>query len=139
MLTSCRTVLVAGAGFVSRPVGDILVRHGAKVVFGCRRVETAQRLAQQVGAGASAITLDVTKKSQLDEAVAGCDLVVSLVPPPDHLLVIESAIAHKKPALTTSYISPEMKALEEKAKAAGVLVLNEIGINWFRVLVEDKY
>ncbi|MCJ1241997.1 hypothetical protein MMC14_010004 [Varicellaria rhodocarpa] len=124
-----RTILIAGAGFVSRPVGDILVRHGAKVIFGCRRIDTAQRLAQQVGAGASAITLDVSKKDELDEAVAGCDLVVSLVPPPDHPFVIEAAIAHKKPALTTSYISPAMKELEAKAKAAGILVLNEIGLD----------
>ena len=93
-------------------------------------MNTAQRLAQQVGAGASAITLDVRKKDELDEAVAGCDLVVSLVPPPDHPFVIEAAIAHKKPALTTSYISPAMKELEVKVKAAGVLVLNEIGKNY---------
>ena len=101
------------------------------MIFGCRRIDTAQRLAQQVGAGASAITLDVSKKDELDEAVAGCDLVVSLVPPPDHPFVIEAAIAHKKPALTTSYISPAMKELEAKAKAAGILVLNEIGRSYY--------
>lgn len=75
-LTSCRTVLIAGAGMVSRPVGDILVRHGVKVVYGCRNIETAQRLVKQVGDGASAITLDVKKKQQLDEAIKKADLVV---------------------------------------------------------------
>ena len=117
-------------------MGDILVRHGAKVIFGCCHIGTAKQLAQQIGVGASVITLDVTKKSQLDEAVAGCDLVVSLVPPPYHPLVIKSAIAYKKPALTTSYISTEMKALETEAKEAGVLVLNEIGTDWYCLLTK---
>lgn len=61
---------------VSRPVGDILVRKGAKVIYGCRNIETAQTLAKQVGAGASAIPLDVRKKEQLDEAIKNADLVV---------------------------------------------------------------
>ena len=31
--------------------------------------------------------------------------------------------------LTTSYISPEMKALDAAAKKAGILILNEIGVD----------
>ena len=61
---------------VSRPVGDILVRHGVKVIYGCRNIETAQRLVKQVGKGASAITLDVKKKEQLYEAIQKADLIV---------------------------------------------------------------
>lgn len=41
--------------------------------------------------------------------------------------VIEAAISHKIPALTTSYISPEMQSTNERCKAAGITVLNEIG------------
>ena len=74
-----RTVLIAGAGYVSRPVGDILVRHGVKVIYGCRNLKSAQRLAEQVGAGASAIALDVYEKNQLDEAIKGVDLIVRLL------------------------------------------------------------
>ena len=114
---------------VSRPVGDILARHRVKVIYGCRNFETAQRLARQVGSGASAITLDVKKKEQLEEALKNVDLVVSLVPPPDHPFVIEGAIARKIPVLTTSYISPEMQATDERCKAAGIPVLNEIGLD----------
>lgn len=61
---------------VSRPVGDILVQNGVKVIYGCRNIETAQGLAKQVGVGASAISLDVRKKEQLDEAVKNANLVV---------------------------------------------------------------
>lgn len=68
--------MIAGAGMVSRPVGDILVRNGVKVIYGCRNVETSQGLAKQVGVGASAISLDVRKREQLDEAIKNVDLVV---------------------------------------------------------------
>ena len=76
LTNACRTVLIAGAGYVSRPVGDILVQHGVKVIYGCRTLESAQRLAHQVGSGASAIALDVYKRNQLDEAIKGFDLIV---------------------------------------------------------------
>ncbi|MCJ1462099.1 hypothetical protein MMC07_000699 [Pseudocyphellaria aurata] len=123
---SSKSVLIAGAGMVSRPVGDILVRNGVKVIYGCRNIKTAQGLAKLVGEGASAISLDVRKKEQLNEAIKNVDLVVSLVPPPDHPFVIEAAISHKISALTTSYISPEMQSTNERCKTAGITVLNEI-------------
>lgn len=75
-MNDTRTVLIAGAGYVSRPVGDILAQQGAKVIYGCRTLESAQRLANQVGSGASAITLDVYDRNQLDEAIKGVDLIV---------------------------------------------------------------
>ena len=61
---------------VSRPVGDILVSHGVSVTYGCRNIETAQRLAAQVGEGASAVALDVKSKEKLEQALRNVDLVV---------------------------------------------------------------
>lgn len=79
-LIFCRKVLIAGAGMVSRPVGDILVSHGVGVTYGCRNIETAQRLAAQVGEGASAIALDVKSKEKLEQALRNVDLVVRYCP-----------------------------------------------------------
>ena len=46
------------------------------MIYGCRNLKSAQRLAEQVGAGASAIALDVYEKNQLNEAIKGVDLIV---------------------------------------------------------------
>ena len=43
--------------------------------------------------------------------------------------IVERAIAHRVPAVTASYVSEEMQALDAKAKAAGVVVLNEMGLD----------
>lgn len=46
------------------------------MTYGCRNIETAQRLAAQVGEGASAIALDVKSKEKLEQALRNVDLVV---------------------------------------------------------------
>ena len=53
----------------------------------------------------------------------------SLVPATLHPAIAVVAIKHGKNMVTTSYISPEMAALDARAKAAGVTILNEIGLD----------
>lgn len=57
------------------------------------------------------------------------DLVISLIPYTFHASVIKSAIKNKKHVVTTSYVSPAMKELDAEAKAAGITVMNEIGLD----------
>jgi spermidine synthase / saccharopine dehydrogenase (NADP+, L-glutamate-forming) len=61
--------------------------------------------------------------------VASHDLVISLIPYTHHAAVIKSAIKGKTHVVTTSYVSPAMKALDEEAKKAGIVVMNEIGVD----------
>jgi spermidine synthase len=76
-----------------------------------------------------AISLDVTDPSALYDAVAAVDAVVSLIPYTLHILVIEAAIKGKTHVITTSYVSPAIRGLEERVKAAGIVVMNEIGLD----------
>jgi saccharopine dehydrogenase (NADP+, L-glutamate forming) len=55
--------------------------------------------------------------------------VVSLIPYTHHATVIKSAIREKKHVVTTSYVSPAMMDLDGDAKAAGITVMNEIGLD----------
>lgn len=77
---------------------------------------------------ATALVLDV-KSSDLDRHIAEHDLVISLVPFIHHADVIRSAIKGKTNVVTTSYVSPAMRELDEPAKAAGITVLNEVGVD----------
>ena len=76
-----------------------------------------------------AISLDVTDSTALDAEVKKVDIVVSLIPYTFHATVIKSAIRERKNCVTTSYISPAMLELEKDAKAAGITVMNEIGLD----------
>ncbi|KAJ4306378.1 saccharopine dehydrogenase (NADP+, L-glutamate-forming) [Collariella sp. IMI 366227] len=121
-------VLMLGAGFVTRPTLDVLSDAGIPVTVACRTLTTAQQLSEGVK-NATPISLDVTDDKALDAEVAKHDLVISLIPYTFHATVIKSAIRNKKNVVTTSYVSPAMMELDAEAKAAGITVMNEIGLD----------
>lgn len=71
----------------------------------------------------------MTDEAALEAAVSRHDLVISLIPYTYHVQVIKAAIKHKKHVVTTSYVSDAIAALHDEAKAAGITVMNEIGVD----------
>ena len=65
----------------------------------------------------------------LEAVIAKHDLVISLIPYTYHATVIKAAIKSKTNVVTTSYVSPAMRELDAEAKAAGIIVMNEIGLD----------
>ncbi|KAK1717870.1 Saccharopine dehydrogenase [Colletotrichum lupini] len=123
-----QSVLMLGAGFVTRPTLDILSDAGIPVTVACRTLESAKKLSEGVK-HATPISLDVNDDKALDAEVAKHDLVISLIPYTFHATVIKSAIRQKKHVVTTSYVSPAMMELDQAAKDAGITVMNEIGLD----------
>ena len=76
-----------------------------------------------------AVEFDVFDHSEVEREVEKADLIVSMLPARMHIHVIEEAIKQKKNVVTPSYISPEVKALDEAAKEAGILIMNELGVD----------
>ncbi|CAG8483101.1 3079_t:CDS:10 [Acaulospora morrowiae] len=124
-----RKILLLGSGFVAGPaVGYLLRRPENHLTIACRRISHAEALAN-LYPRTTPISLDVNDKQALDEAVSKHDLVISLIPYTAHPLVIESAIKFKKNVVTTSYVSPAMKAFDQAAKENGITILNEVGLD----------
>lgn len=94
----------------------------------CRTLETAQKLIGNLP-DCRAISLDVNSTPDLEREIAAHDLVISLVPYIYHAAVIKAAIKSKTNVVTTSYVSPAMRELDEEAKKAGIVVMNEIGVD----------
>jgi spermidine synthase len=94
----------------------------------CRTLKSAEALGDDLSS-TTAISLDVNDTAALETAVAAHDLVISLIPYTYHAAVIEAAIKGKTHVVTTSYISPAMRALDKAAKEAGIVVMNEIGLD----------
>lgn len=123
-----QSVLMLGAGFVTRPALDILSKAGIPVTIACRTLESAKKLSADVKL-TTPISLDVNDEKALDAEVAKHDLVISLIPYTYHATVIKSAIRNKKHVVTTSYVSPAMMELDQQCKDAGITVMNEIGLD----------
>jgi saccharopine dehydrogenase-like NADP-dependent oxidoreductase len=94
----------------------------------CRTLASSKALATDLP-NATPISLDVTSSSDLDAQIASHDLVISLIPYTFHAAVIKSAIKGKTHVVTTSYVSPTMRELDQQVKEAGIVVLNEIGLD----------
>lgn len=128
IIGSSKSVLLLGAGFVTRPTAEILGNSGVNVTVACRTLESAKKLASGIK-NASAISLDVNDSAALDAEVAKVSVVISLIPYTFHTTVIKSAIRNKKNVVTTSYVSPAMEELDKEVKEAGITVMNEIGLD----------
>ncbi|KAH9934612.1 saccharopine dehydrogenase [Amylocystis lapponica] len=124
-----KKVLLLGSGLVAPPAAEYVVRDPANhLTIACRTLATARALAGKLP-NTTAVALDVGDETALDAAVAAHDLVISLVPYTFHAAVIRAAIKGHTHVVTTSYVSPAMRALDAEAKAAGIVVLNEIGLD----------
>jgi saccharopine dehydrogenase-like NADP-dependent oxidoreductase len=124
-----KNVLVLGSGMVAKPLVDYLLAHpDFRVTMASNEPGKAEALVAGRERGA-ALLLDVRDGAELDDAVAAADLVVSLLPYIYHVVVAERCLAHRKPLVTTSYVGEGMRALDERAREAGVLLLNEVGLD----------
>lgn len=75
------------------------------------------------------VTLDASIQADLDAQIAAHDLVISLLPYEYHPAVIKSAVKGKTNVVTTSYVSPAMRELEAQVREAGIVVMNEVGVD----------
>ncbi|KAI9767926.1 MAG: hypothetical protein M1840_005419 [Geoglossum simile] len=126
---SSKKILVLGSGMVARPCVEYLVRDTRnEVTVACRTLTTTQGLIHGLPR-AHGISLDVLSPKDLDPQVAAHDVVISLVPYIHHPVVIKSAIKGKTHVVTTSYVSPAVREFDAAAKEAGIIVLNEVGLD----------
>jgi len=123
-----KDVLVLGAGLVSRPLVVYLLEKGYHLTCASRTVSKAEALVAGYDNG-TALELNLRDEARLGELIAATDLAVSLVPYEFHPLVAKLCLEHGKHMVTTSYVSPEMKELDAEARANGLTLLNEIGVD----------
>ena len=124
-----KKVLCLGAGLVARPFIHYLSEHGYHVIVASRTKRKAENLIEGCR-NAEAVAFNIANDDALlDELTSKSDLICSLLPYTFHVKAAKVALKYKKPFCTTSYISDEMQSLDEEAKKAGVLLLNECGVD----------
>ncbi|CAE6370638.1 unnamed protein product [Rhizoctonia solani] len=124
-----KRVLLLGSGMVAKPAVDVFLgREDIRLVVASNNLPEATALIQSHDR-AEAVGLDISNHERMAELISNADVVVSLLPAALHTQVAEHCIKYKKHLVTASYISPAMKALNERAIEADVLLLNEIGLD----------
>jgi saccharopine dehydrogenase-like NADP-dependent oxidoreductase len=125
-----KNVLVLGAGLVTRPLVQYLLdQPDFNVIVASRTLNKAEALVGDHPRG-RALAFDIARDAaSLGDLVAESDLSISLLPYIYHVQIAEQCIRHRKHLVTTSYVSDGMRALDGAAREAGVILLNEIGLD----------
>jgi len=122
-------ILVLGAGLVARPlVRYLLDTPDLKLKVASRTVSKAEKLIDNYPNGV-AQELNVNNDSELLKVISEADIVISLLPWVHHMKVAQMCLDVGKNLVTTSYVKPEMQALDAKVKEKGLIFLNEIGVD----------
>ncbi len=124
-----KKILLLGAGLVTKPlVRYLLDQPDFEVEVASRTVSKAVKLIDNHPQG-KASELNLKNEEGLKDKIFKADLVISMVPYTFHPIVAKYCIDYKKTMVTTSYVSEVMKNLDEEAKKAGILILNEVGLD----------
>jgi len=124
-----KKVLVLGAGLVAGAhVRYLLDQPDFHVTVASRTLSKAQDIIRGHPRG-EARQLDVTDEATMEELIRQSNLAVSMLPYVHHPTVARLCVKHRKHMVTTSYVKEPMAQLDQAAKEAGVILLNEIGVD----------
>ncbi|TFK83565.1 hypothetical protein K466DRAFT_665741 [Polyporus arcularius HHB13444] len=124
-----KKVLMLGSGMVAPPaVAEICSRPDVQLIVASNILPDAERLTAPYP-NATPVLVDMGDLAAVERLVAEADVVISLLPVPFHPSVAELCIRNRKHLVTASYISPAMRELHDRAVAADVLLMNEIGLD----------
>jgi saccharopine dehydrogenase-like NADP-dependent oxidoreductase len=123
-----KKVLILGAGLVAKPMVEYLLEKGFRLLIASPMQERADEMIKGNPLGTS-LDWSMAQPDVLDKLVSEYDLAVSLLPYKYHTDVAKVCLKYRKPLVTTSYVQQEMKVLDQTARNAGVLFLNEMGLD----------
>lgn len=127
-----RNILLIGAGKSSSYLVKYLSDHSKaekwELIIADANGKHAEAMAAKLP-NCKPVTLNITDEAERELYIKAADIVISLLPSSLHIIVAHDCIKFKKHLLTASYISPEIKGLNDAAKDAGVLLLNEMGLD----------
>jgi saccharopine dehydrogenase-like NADP-dependent oxidoreductase len=127
-----KRILVIGAGRSSSSLIQYLLQNAEQENWHIIVADLDVNLAQskiKSSNRAEAIVFDASNHDSVSQRIAECDLVISMLPASMHVGIAEECIHQKKHLITPSYISPQMAALNDKAIANDVLIMNELGVD----------
>jgi saccharopine dehydrogenase-like NADP-dependent oxidoreductase len=118
------TIHWCGTGLSAIPGLRRLIEAGHDVQVWNRTIDKAQ-----AAVGDLTDRIAVFDQAALRAALTPGDVVVSMLPGDWHVPLAEMCIEAGAHFVSSSYIAPEMRALDGAAKAAGVALVNEVGLD----------
>jgi saccharopine dehydrogenase-like NADP-dependent oxidoreductase len=127
-----KNILLLGAGLSSSSIIRYLLNHSEELDLELVVVDQSEELILSKTKGhprSKALTINALDAEARKPLIVASDLVISMLPARFHAEIALDCIKYKKNLITPSYISDEIKAMDGDAKAAGIIIMNEIGVD----------
>lgn len=127
-----KTILVLGAGLSSSSLIRYLLSNAATFNWKIQVVDQdIEQVKKRINGHpqAEALSFDALNPQERRPRIGHADLVISMLPARFHVEVAKDCIDLRVHLITPSYISKEMRELDFEAKKAGVIIMNEIGVD----------
>lgn len=127
-----KTILILGAGLSSSSLVRYLLNNSTEYNWKVRLVDQDMDLVRRKLNGhpnGVPLAFNALSPEERRPEIEAADLVISMLPARFHIDVARDCIALKTNLITPSYISAELKGLDQEAKDAGIIIMNEIGVD----------
>ena len=127
-----KKILIIGAGLSTSYLIDYLLDNSEQYDWEVTVGDISEERARQKVNGhprGKAKIFDINDDLESWRSIAYTDVVISMLPARMHHLVAEKCMDLRKPMLTASYVTDQIKSLEEKALRAKVPIMMELGLD----------
>ncbi|MGJ8660783.1 MAG: saccharopine dehydrogenase family protein [Bacteroidota bacterium] len=127
-----KNILLLGAGLSSSSIIRYLLDHSSELNLELVVVDQNEELILSKTKGhprSKALTINALDEESRKPYIIAADLVISMLPARFHPEIAKDCIKYKKNLITPSYISDEIKSMNDEAIAAGIVIMNEIGVD----------
>lgn len=125
-------ILVIGAGLSASSMIRYFIKNATSEGWTIKIIDRNENTAKKKAGNHSfteGIGLDALNAESRKPFIEWANIVISMLPARFHIDIAKDCIKYKTNLITPSYISAEMKALNDDAIAAGILIMNEIGVD----------
>lgn len=127
-----KTILILGAGLSSSSLIRYILQQAETFNWTVRITDqNIDSVKSKINGHPHGVALDFNAldPEQRRPEIERADLVISMLPARFHIEVAKDCIDLKTHLITPSYVSKEMKALSQDAENAGIIIMNEIGVD----------
>ncbi|MBK7382123.1 MAG: saccharopine dehydrogenase NADP-binding domain-containing protein [Flavobacteriales bacterium] len=128
-----RKILILGAGRSAASLIHYLIQHADqqewRITVADKDATHAHSMVREGPEVAKGVALDAVEAEARAKLIADHDLVISMLPAFMHMDVLRDCLRLKKHVITPSYVPDELWKMSPEFASAGLIVLNEMGLD----------
>lgn len=127
-----KRILLLGAGLSATSLIDYLLEHANQYNWQVRVVDQSLDLVQKKinkHPSGVALSFNALDRNERLEEIKQADIVISMLPARFHIEIAKDCLEFRKHLVTPSYVSKEMHEMQDEVMNAGLIFLNEVGVD----------